>query len=636
MNESAQRSRAAPSPPANESTEALRASERMLAEAQRVAHIGSWSWGIESNVITWSDEMYRVYGLEPGAIPVDMKEFLGRVHPEDRERVEKAVGQALEAGVDFEFQHRLVRPDGEVRYCLGRGTAVRGRDGSIVRMVGTGQDITQELESAERERTLQEERARRAAAEKAARRLAVLAEASETLASSLEYETTLSNVARLAVPRLADWCAVDLVEAGGVLKRLAVAHQDPAKVELVRALEQRWPAARNAEHGAWKVVRTGQAEFVPDIPDELLVAAAVDEEHLAALRQLGLRSLIAAPLRARGRTLGALTMVHAESERSFTEEDRRLVLDLAQRAAMAIDNARLLRDIEEARGHMEEQAAELESQTAEMQELMEELEVTAEQLQTRNEELEAITAESERARAAAEEANEAKSQFLAAMSHELRTPLNAIAGYSELLQIGIHGPLNDKQLETLQRIQRNQTRLLGLINDVLNFAKLEAHQVHFEEVDIPVAGMLGSLEQIILPQVAAKGISYEYVAADPGLVVRGDREKLEQVVLNLLSNAVKFTQEGGSITLSAAATDDQVLIRVADTGRGIPADRLEHIFEPFIQVDAHLTRVAEGVGLGLSISRDLMRKMGGDLTVASHLGAGSVFTANLPRVPAAG
>jgi signal transduction histidine kinase len=329
-------------------------------------------------------------------------------------------------------------------------------------------------------------------------------------------------------------------------------------------------------------------------------------------------------------------MVHAESERSFTEEDRRLVVDLAQRAAMAIDNARLLRDIEEARGHMEEQAAELESQTAEMQELMEELEVTAEQLQTRNEELEAITAESERARAAAEEANEAKSQFLAAMSHELRTPLNAIAGYSELLQIGIHGPLNDKQLETLRRIQRNQTRLLGLINDVLNFAKLEAHQVHFDEADVPVAGMLGSLEQVILPQVAAKGITYEYVVADPGLVVRADREKLEQVVLNLLSNAVKFTQGGGSITLSAAAADDQVLIRVADTGRGIPADRLEHIFEPFIQVDAHLTRVAEGVGLGLSISRDLMRKMGGDLTVESRLGAGSVFTANVPRVPATG
>ncbi|MEX0893764.1 MAG: ATP-binding protein [Gemmatimonadota bacterium] len=636
MNESVQRPGAASSTPADESTEALRASERMLAEAQRVAHIGSWSWDIESNVITWSDEMYRVYGLEPDAISVDMKEFIGRVHPEDRERVQKAVGQALDAGADFEFQHRLVRPDGEVRYCLGRGTSVRGRDGSIVRMVGTGQDITRELESAERERTLQEEQARRAAAEKAARRLAVLAEASETLASSLDYETTLSNVARLAVPRLADWCAVDLVEAGGDLKRLAVAHQDPAKVELVRTLEQRWPAARSAEHGAWKAVRTGQADFVPDIPDELLVAAAVDEAHLAALRQLGLRSLIAAPLRARGRTLGALTMVHAESERSFTEDDRRLVLDLAHRAAMAIDNARLVRDSEEARGHMEEQAAELESQTAEMQELMEELEVTAEQLQARNEELEAITAESERARAAAEEANEAKSQFLAAMSHELRTPLNAIAGYSELLQIGIHGPLNDKQLETLQRIQRNQMRLLGLINDVLNFAKLEAHQVRFDEADIPVDGMLGSLEQIILPQVAAKGISYEYVAAEPGLVVRADREKLEQVVLNLLSNAVKFTQEGGSITLSAAATDDQVLIRVADTGRGIPADRLEHIFEPFIQVDAHLTRVAEGVGLGLSISRDLMRKMGGDITVESTLGAGSVFTAHVPRVPAAG
>jgi signal transduction histidine kinase len=242
--------------------------------------------------------------------------------------------------------------------------------------------------------------------------------------------------------------------------------------------------------------------------------------------------------------------------------------------------------------------------------------------------------EAERAaRAAAEAANLAKTEFLAVMSHELRTPLNAIAGYAELLSMGIRGPVTPEQLQDLGRIQRSQRHLLGLINDVLNFARIEAGRVELHLADVSVAHALGELESLVAPQLMARELRYRHVAPGPALRVRADAEKLRQVLLNVLSNAVKFTPQGGAITVDARAVEGAVHVRVADTGIGIPADRLESIFEPFVQLGRNLTSRHEGTGLGLAISRDLARAMGGDLTAAAGVDGGSVFTLVLPRAP---
>jgi PAS domain S-box-containing protein len=229
-------------------------------------------------------------------------------------------------------------------------------------------------------------------------------------------------------------------------------------------------------------------------------------------------------------------------------------------------------------------------------------------------------------------ANRAKSEFLAIMSHELRTPLNAIAGYTQLLEMEIHGIVNKNQRAILERIERSHRHLLALINDILNLARIEAGRVDYRIETLAVAELVNEILPMIEPQLMRKGLEYQ-VRITPELTVRADREKAQQIFLNLLSNAVKFTAPRGRITIDAALGDDQpctVYVSVSDTGIGIPADKLEQIFDPFVQVDSGHTRRAEGSGLGLSISRDLARGMDGDLLARSVEGEGSSFTLTLP------
>jgi PAS domain S-box-containing protein len=256
--------------------------------------------------------------------------------------------------------------------------------------------------------------------------------------------------------------------------------------------------------------------------------------------------------------------------------------------------------------------------------------ITAQVLARR--EVEVLLVESERARDDAEAANRAKSEFLAVMSHELRTPLNAIGGYAELIELGIRGPVTAEQRADLERIQQSQRHLLGLINGVLNYARVEAGAVHYAADAVQVAEVLATCEALIAPQVRARGLMLERTDCDEALLVLADREKLQQIVLNLLSNAVKFTDPGGHVSLRGVPSSDgtRVIVQVTDTGIGIAAEQLEHAFEPFVQIDAKLTRTREGTGLGLAISRDLARGMGGELTAESVLGVGSTFTVTLP------
>ncbi|HEY0776932.1 MAG TPA: PAS domain-containing sensor histidine kinase [Gemmatirosa sp.] len=238
-------------------------------------------------------------------------------------------------------------------------------------------------------------------------------------------------------------------------------------------------------------------------------------------------------------------------------------------------------------------------------------------------------ADAEAARAEAESANRSKAHFLATMSHELRTPLNAIGGYAELMEMGIRGPVSDAQRHDLARIQASQRHLLGLINEVLDYAKLETGAVRYDITTVAVCDALAAAEALVEPQARAKALTLTVRACTPEVAVRADPEKLRQILVNLLSNAVKFTDAGGCIDLACAHDAERVRLTVRDTGIGIPADKLDAVFEPFVQVRTDLTRATDGTGLGLAISRDLARGMGGDLVVESTLGAGSAFTLTL-------
>jgi PAS domain S-box-containing protein len=607
------------------------------------------------------------------------------------------------------------------------------------------------------------------ARKKAEEALHYLDRANVLLASPLDPAERLRELARLVVPQFADWCAIDLVDENGDRQQVAVAHADPTKVEWARELNRRYPPDPNAATGVPNVLRTGQPELYREISDEMLVAGAVDAEHLRITRELGLRSAIVVPLSAAGRTIGALTLVSAESRRRYTNDDLSLASELARRAALAIEQASLYSAASGARAEAEaarataertaRHAIRLQRLTAALSsavtredvarvvldEAMPAFEATAAWVSERlpgtdtldtigvrgldtralgalphaSSESRTATAEAARTgeprflsvggydewaarypdsanfvtghgfgmiaalpltfggapqgamsfglparelpederaamlafagqcalalerarllaneralRARADEANLAKSEFLATMSHELRTPLNAIGGYSELIELGIHGPVTPEQVHALERIRRSQRHLLGLINDVLNFARIEAGHLTLELSAVSVRETLSVLDTLVAPQVQRKQLAFEYEPVDPSLSVHADAEKVQQIMLNLLSNAIKFTAPGGRITLACSADATDVHIRVSDTGHGVPADKLERIFEPFVQLDAGPTRAHEGTGLGLAISRDLARAMRGELTVESRVGAGSTFTLRLAR-----
>ncbi|MBA3656643.1 MAG: PAS domain-containing sensor histidine kinase [Gemmatimonadaceae bacterium] len=235
------------------------------------------------------------------------------------------------------------------------------------------------------------------------------------------------------------------------------------------------------------------------------------------------------------------------------------------------------------------------------------------------------------AREEAEEANAAKSRFLATMSHELRTPLNAISGYVQLIQMGVRGEVTDQQREDLDRINRSQLHLLALINDILNFAKIEAGHIPVDSLEVDVEELLAGIEEFVKPQLQEKNQTYVQNCNLSGVKGCGDADKVRQIMLNLLSNAIKFTPEGGTIELHCEVKGTMICIEVIDDGTGIPEDKLEAIFEPFVQVErGYNSAQHQGTGLGLSISRDLARRMEGDLTVASELGKGSKFEFTLP------
>ena len=281
--------------------------------------------------------------------------------------------------------------------------------------------------------------------------------------------------------------------------------------------------------------------------------------------------------------------------------------------------------LEESNHLLQEQARQLEHQTLEARELAHELALT-------NEELRSAMSEARKAWQVADAANRSKAEFLAVMSHELRTPLNSIGGYVDLLEMELRGPLTDSQKSDLQRIKRGQEHLLRIINDILNFTRLEATEVKYELIDVPVRALLADLDAVVSSLAAAKELEYACDMPSHGVFTRTDPDKLRQILINLLSNAVKFTPPGGRIKISCAADENTVSISVEDNGPGIPADKIEAVFEPFVQLDRGLTRTTEGTGLGLPISRGLARGMGADITLKTEVGKGSTFTLMLPLV----
>jgi signal transduction histidine kinase len=434
----------------------------------------------------------------------------------------------------------------------------------------------QMLLSALRERGLADD------AEAARRRATFLAEAGRMLAESVDQSSTLVALTKLALPTLGAWCIVDILEEGDAIHRLAIYHPDPTKQQLAHELEASWFPEADDPFGAPAMLRDARALAITDDIETKLAASAHTPHNLSILRQLGIGSLLTVPLVARSRLLGAITFVTEQHDIAHSPEDVHLAEDIATRGALALDNAQVY-------------------------------------------DLALVLQRS------AETANRAKTAFLGAMSHELRTPLNAIGGYIDLLDMGLRGPVTETQRADFARVRTNQQHLALLITEILTFVRVGSGRVSYAVGDINACDAMQHAIELVEPLFGQKDLEFKGISGDSNMIARADPERVTQILVNLFSNAIKFTPAGGKISAECGSTPEAITLNVSDTGIGIAADKHEAIFEPFIQLKEGLSDRESGVGLGLAISRDLARAMGGDLTVKSAEGKGARFTLSLPH-----
>lgn len=399
-----------------------------------------------------------------------------------------------------------------------------------------------------------------------------LVKAGNVLASSLDYQTTLWSVAQLVVPTLADWCLIDLLNADGTLEQMAVAHVDPTKEQLARELRRRYPPTIDAAHPIWQVLQTGTPAFESDLGDLALVAPDAPARDM--LRDLGAISHMIVPLQARGRTIGAISLVAGPSGRRYTVADLALGEELARRAALAIDNARLYQE--------------------------------------------------------AHAAIALRDEFLSIASHELKTPLTTLLGHTQALQrrLARAQTLGERDQRALQTVEEQALRLNKQIGTLLDVSRLELGQFHMNRQPLDLWLLAQAVVAELEPTLMQHTI--RLTCSEPVVIVQGDEQRLEQVLHNLLGNAIKYSPNGGPITVYLEQRGDQAWLSVMDQGMGIPEAARAQLFQRFYRASNVHAQHISGMGIGLYLVQEIVMRHGGVVDVQSTEGAGSTFTVRLP------
>jgi PAS domain S-box-containing protein len=617
--------------------------ERYRALADAMPQI-VWQSSVDGGATYFNRRWFEFTGMTTEEAGPDA--WIHVVHPDDLPIALSRREETLRSGETFEVEYRFRSADGTYRWHLGRAVPIRDRDGEIEFWVGTATDI--------HDRKLVEEQR------------AFLIAAGDALSRTLDYRQSLANVAVLAATELADWCSVHIVEAEGAITQVALAHRDPAKLTFARELQERYPPDPEAATGVPAVIRRAEPELVPEIPDEMLRAAATDELHYDLIAQLGLSSYLCVPLRSRDGVLGAITFAASAGGRRFGADDLKLAEELARRATMAIENARLYRETEEraqaarvlaaigdgvllvdraGRVRLWNSAAERITGLREDAVLGRRLEDAVPGWQTGTVPLEiegrelwlsvsSVATEDGTVYAFRDLTNERalemmRQDLVATVSHELRTPLAAIFGAAVTLRrddIELEDQLQSKLLEV---IAEESGRLSEIVNDLLlasqlDTGKLQANveacdprEIVAVELEAARVHAPDSIElRLTAPQVLPA------VSADPG--------QLRQVLSNLIDNAIKYSPSGGAVTVALEPRDRFVRFSVSDDGLGIPRDEQSRIFEKFYRLDPDMTQGIGGTGLGLYICRELVRRVDGRIWVESDGNSGSTFVVEIP------
>ena len=629
---------------------------RLLADA--VPQI-IWTTAADGTTNFYNRRWFEYTGFSPDDAEADP---IAAIHPEDAPEMMQRWRDAQESAAPFELEYRLRGADGLYRWHLARGTPLLTADAGVSGWVGAATDIDDRRRAEERQR--------------------FLADAGWVLGSSLDYERTLSDVAQLVVPEIADWCAIDLLRDSS-LQRVAVAHIDPLKVTLAQELAERYPTDLAAETGVAGVLSRREPELVAEITDEMLEAAALDDLYRDIVRDLGLRSYLCVPLVARDDVLGAITFIQAESGRVYGDDDLALAQELARHAAIAIDNARLYEQAErraqaarvlESVGDgvvlvdregvirlwnpaaaailgLDEQAvvgrhiqdvipgwrdirqvvpvASSASEPVRAETTFVDLGGRELWISGSGVEVEEGTVYAFRDLTEEHALEKMRADFVATVSHELRTPLAAIYGSAQTIRRPDLELDDAIRSELLGVIATESDRLGGIVNDLLLSSHLDSGRlpVQIESCDArELATSVVDSARTHLPE----SIELELNAPDDLPPVRADRGQLSQVLTNLVDNAIKYSPGGGTVALDVAADGGTLTFTVRDSGLGIPPTELGRIFEKFYRLDPDMTRGIGGTGLGLYISRELVRRMDGTISVSSRYGEGSTFVVALP------
>lgn len=567
--------------------------QRQLDEALAIGLIGTWLWDLKEDYVVADKNLMRMFGLNPEDAPkgLPLQDFTDAIHPDDRPGVLSVIEKTVKKKTSFEQEYRTITRQGDLRWVIARGRVELDDDGRPARFPGVIVDIT--------ERKISEQNLR------------YLAEVSAVLASSLDYRQTLSSIAELAIPELADWCTIDLMQ-DGELKLAGLAHKDPEKISWARQLrEQR--SSQQDNNGVMEVIRTGKPAFYPVITEEMLKAMTPDKQQLELVLSLKLTSVIIVPLISNGKPVGALTLISSELRRHYTPEDLRIAEEVAYRASLAMTNANLY-------GMAQEEIAARASLEERLREANERLE---ERVQQR-------TAQLQETNRSLERSNQELQDFAYVASHDLQEPLRKIQAFGNLLQEEFGEGLGEGK-DYLDRMRNAASRMSVLIEDLLAFSRVTTKANPPVPVDMTVIAkeVLEDLE-VRVEDCGGK------VTVGTLPTVLADALQMRQLLQNLIGNALKFQQPGLPPKVTLSATVNRKLgsctIAVADNGIGFDEKYLDRIFSVFQRL--HGKDAYQGTGIGLAICRKIVERHGGTITATSQPGKGATFIVSLPLATA--
>jgi len=525
----------------------LRQNQRRLSHALEVSRLGEWSLDIRTQNSTQSRRVAEIFGHSGGADQWNYRAFLNHVHPDDRERVDRLFSRSLETGRDLDFEARIIRKDGELRWISARGSMNRGLGGNE-RVIGSViQDITARKQTEQRDR--------------------FLADVSVPLNTLVDHRSTLEQVARLAVPFLGDHCSIDLANEKGQLTRIV-----STSSLLSREALGELPSGPAVQPTAMRrMFEAGEVVMLDIVEPGMLDGFARTRSERLSLRALDIKSYLGVPLSLRGRHIGVLHFYRTAGESHYSAGDRNVAVELATRVAVALENARLYK--------------------------------------------------------ALQDSDHRKDEFLAMLSHELRNPLESLSVGVSLIEQD-----DGSRRDWAQGMMRGQIAKLGsILEDLLDVSRYTFNKVVLNREDTALAPLVSTTVEEV--RAKAEGRGYELVFEDPGLPVRADVDyvRISQVVGNLLTNAIKYGGDHGTLRVGMVFQDDQALVSVGDDGVGIAPEELPNVFELFAQVDTTIDRTLGGLGMGLTLVKRIAEMHGGSISAESRgAGKGSTFTLVLP------